>query len=326
MVEHGPKDEITSRIGDMVAKFVLVPLRGGVATLHVAALNALSVVVGVGINAEKKKRRRKEGSTPTGIDRHHDELMRRTIECLVGVKGASGWTIGEKRAALSAGLALVKCHPKVDSETRRSLLKASITSILPHLTDEEEVKDEDVSAKADAMELMLTLSEEIIKQDSGQDVFEETFALLEPLTEQASPHVREVALTILQATLMAILSQARKDSGKVEFSPDSNTVGRLVIRCFDRSRMVQELAVKTLAIMMQVVDMVDKKGSEEGVQSSLVLSDFEEEKSESAAATDIAKVLAGWAMEVNLVPLASRLSDGLGDVASSSRGTSVVLR
>ena len=143
---------------------------------------------------------------------YRDELVQKAIDCLRGgggggggdeeaatkkgstSGGGGGWSVREKQSAISASLALIKCRPHVNPETRCSLLMACLSSVLPHLTDEEEVSEENVSEKADAMELMLTLMEEVVRQDTRQAIFDETFAIL----------VQHYAVSVVVVTLASL--------------------------------------------------------------------------------------------------------------------------
>ena len=117
------------------------------------------------------------------------------------------------------------------------------------------------------LDKLLNLVQSLLLQELKQSTLDEIFTLLEPYLKLPEKLAREMAITILHATLKTFLenrfplenhllneSSSSSDSTTIStalaFSPGPYIMGSLVPRCFDGSKLVQSNSLACLQLLV----------------------------------------------------------------------------
>ena len=118
------------------------------------------------------------------------------------------------------------------------------------------------------LDKLLNLVQSLLLQELKQSTLDEIFTLLEPYLKLPEKLAREMAITILHATLKTFLenrfplenhllngsSSPSSDSTTIStalaFSPGPYIMGSLVPRCFDGSKLVQSNSLACLQLLV----------------------------------------------------------------------------
>ncbi len=251
VVKNAPKDKVVALTRDIISKFILPFLKGSADSLKLASLKSLAHLV-------ERVRTGEIRELP-----HHEELLKETIECLK--QGL--WSVEDKQIALNAILQLIKCPPPLSETTQCSLIKASLTFVLPGLILEK--VDEENPAKCandrkETLKVLLSLIGEVISQKPLQTTLDEVFSHVEPWMKHEARNGREVALTVYKCALQALLSQSKSIQG-TGFSSAPYLITCVIPRCFDCCQQVQELALQVLNLLMQLLVVLEH---ERGLQDA----------------------------------------------------------
>ena len=116
------------------------------------------------------------------------------------------------------------------------------------------------------LDKLLNLVQSLLLQELKQSTLDEIFTLLEPYLKLPEKLAREMAITILHATLKTFLenrfplenhllnesssSDSTTISTALAFSPGPYIMGSLVPRCFDGSKLVQSNSLACLQLLV----------------------------------------------------------------------------
>ena len=108
------------------------------------------------------------------------------------------------------------------------------------------------------LDKLLSLVQALLLQELRQSTLDEIFTLLEPYLKLPEVLSREMAITILHATLKAFnekrfaveFYQQEDQEEPNHFAPGPYIIGSLVPRCFDTSRHVQSNALTCLQLLV----------------------------------------------------------------------------
>ena len=115
------------------------------------------------------------------------------------------------------------------------------------------------------LDKLLNLVQSLLLQELKQSTLDEIFTLLEPYLKLPEKLAREMAITILHATLKTFLenrfplenhplNESSSDSTTIStalaFSPGPYIMGSLVPRCFDSSKLVQSNSLACLQLLV----------------------------------------------------------------------------
>ena len=111
------------------------------------------------------------------------------------------------------------------------------------------------------LDKLLNLVQSLLLQELKQSTLDEIFTLLEPYLKLPEKLAREMAITILHATLKTFLENRfpldllnESDSTTISmvqaFSPGPYIMGSLVPRCFDSSKLVQSNSLACLQLLV----------------------------------------------------------------------------
>ena len=117
------------------------------------------------------------------------------------------------------------------------------------------------------LDKLLNLVQSLLLQELKQSTLDEIFTLLEPYLKLPEKLAREMAITILHATLKTFLenrfplenhplNESSSDSTTIStalaFSPGPYIMGSLVPRCFDSSKLVQSNSLACLQLLVSM--------------------------------------------------------------------------
>ena len=113
------------------------------------------------------------------------------------------------------------------------------------------------------LDKLLNLVQSLLLQELKQSTLDEIFTLLEPYLKLPEKLAREMAITILHATLKTFLENRfpldllnESDSTTISmvqaFSPGPYIMGSLVPRCFDSSKLVQSNSLACLQLLVSM--------------------------------------------------------------------------
>ena len=117
------------------------------------------------------------------------------------------------------------------------------------------------------LDKLLNLVQSLLLQELKQSTLDEIFTLLEPYLKLPEKLAREMAITILHATLKTFLENRfpledllnESDSTTISlvqaFSPGPYIMGSLVPRCFDSSKLVQSNSLACLQLLVSIMKM-----------------------------------------------------------------------
>lgn len=102
---------------------------------------------------------------------------------------------------------------------------------------------------------MLSLVRALLLQELRQSTLDEIFTLIEPYLKLAEKASRQMAMTVLHATLKTFLSEqkAEIEAGEEAFAPGPYIMASLVPRCFDSSIWVTSTALASLQVMVSFI-------------------------------------------------------------------------